>query len=116
MAFKMNYSKGGFPFKKEKEYEPQTETRKDESTDIIPQTVRDKIEGSHREGQYVPTEERQEEIKKFLRDVEQQNCSGLFLSQNFGIAGKEMHQIGSKSIEHQNMVSQNLKIFRCAAL
>ena len=66
MAFKMNYSKGGFPFKKEKEYEPQTETRKDESTDIIPQTVRDKIEGSHREGQYVPTEERQEEIKKFI--------------------------------------------------
>ena len=64
MAFKMNYSKGGFPFKKEKEYEPQTETRKDESTDIIPQTVRDKIEGSHREGQYVPTEERQEEIKR----------------------------------------------------
>jgi len=35
----------------------------------------------------------QEEIKKFLRDVELQNCSGLFLSQNFGIAGKENYEI-----------------------
>ena len=32
--------------------------------------------------------------------------------------GKEIYwfQIGSKSIENQNMMSQNLKIFRCAAL
>ena len=35
----------------------------------------------------------QEEIKKFLRDVELQNCSGLFLSQNLGIAGKENYEI-----------------------
>ena len=34
----------------------------------------------------------------------------------FGIDGKEIHQIGSKSIENQNMLSQNLKICRCAAL
>jgi len=31
----------------------------------------------------------QEEVKKFLHDVEQQNCCGLFLSQNCGIANKE---------------------------
>lgn len=35
----------------------------------------------------------QEEVKKFLRDVELQNCSGLFLSQNLGIAGKENYEI-----------------------
>jgi len=35
----------------------------------------------------------QEEIKKFLRDIEMQNCSGLFLSQNLGIAGKENYEI-----------------------
>ena len=35
----------------------------------------------------------QDEVKKFIRDVETQNCSGLFLSQNFGIANKENFEI-----------------------
>ena len=35
----------------------------------------------------------QEEVKKFLRDVEIQNCCGLFLSQNHGIANKENFEI-----------------------
>jgi hypothetical protein len=35
----------------------------------------------------------QEEVKKFLHDVEQQNCCGLFLSQNCGIANKEDFEI-----------------------
>lgn len=35
----------------------------------------------------------QEEVKKFIRDVETQNCCGLFLSQNFGIANKENFEI-----------------------
>jgi len=35
----------------------------------------------------------QDEVKKFIRDVETQNCCGLFLSQNFGIANKENFEI-----------------------
>lgn len=35
----------------------------------------------------------QEEVKKFLHDVEQQNCCGLFLAQNCGIANKEDFEI-----------------------
>jgi hypothetical protein len=35
----------------------------------------------------------QEEVKKFIHDVETQNCCGLFLSQNFGIANKENFEI-----------------------
>jgi hypothetical protein len=35
----------------------------------------------------------QEEVKKFLHDVEQQNCCGLFLAQNHGIANKEDFEI-----------------------
>ena len=35
----------------------------------------------------------QDEVKKFIRDVEIQNCCGLFLSQNHGIANKENFEI-----------------------
>ena len=35
----------------------------------------------------------QEEVKKFLYDVEQQNCCGLFLAQNYGIANKEDFEV-----------------------
>ena len=35
----------------------------------------------------------QDEVKKFIRDVEIQNCSGLFLSQHFGVANKENFEI-----------------------
>ena len=35
----------------------------------------------------------QDEVKKFIRDVELQNCCGLFLSQNHGIANKENFEI-----------------------
>jgi len=35
----------------------------------------------------------QEEVKKFIHDVETQDCSGLFLSQNYGIANKENYEI-----------------------
>lgn len=35
----------------------------------------------------------QEEVKKFLHDIETQNCCGVFLSQNFGIANKENFEI-----------------------
>lgn len=35
----------------------------------------------------------QDEVKKFIRDVETQNCCGLFLSQNFGVANKENFEI-----------------------
>lgn len=36
----------------------------------------------------------QDEVKKFIRDVETQKCCGLFLSQNYGIANKENYEIG----------------------
>lgn len=35
----------------------------------------------------------QEEIKKFIRDIDIQKCCGLFLSQNHGIANKENFEI-----------------------
>lgn len=35
----------------------------------------------------------QEEVKKFLRDVEQQNCSGIMCAQHYGIANKENFHI-----------------------
>jgi len=35
----------------------------------------------------------QEEVKKFIHDVENHDCCGLFLSQNYGIANKENFQI-----------------------
>ena len=35
----------------------------------------------------------QEEVKKFLRDVETQNCSGIMLAQHYGIANKENFEI-----------------------
>lgn len=35
----------------------------------------------------------QDEVKKFIRDVELQNCCGLFLSQNCGVATKENYEI-----------------------
>jgi len=35
----------------------------------------------------------QDEVKKFIHDVETQNCCGLFLSQNYGIANKENFEI-----------------------
>ena len=35
----------------------------------------------------------QEEVKKFLHDVDQQDCCGLFLAQNYGIANKEDFEI-----------------------
>lgn len=37
----------------------------------------------------------QEEVKKFIRDVETQDCCGLFLSQNFGIANKDNFEINT---------------------
>jgi hypothetical protein len=35
----------------------------------------------------------QDEVKKFIHDVEKNDCCGLFLSQNYGIANKENFQI-----------------------
>ncbi len=35
----------------------------------------------------------QEEVKKFIHDIETQKCSGIFLSQNYGIANKENYEI-----------------------
>ena len=35
----------------------------------------------------------QEEVRKFLHDVEHQNCCGLFLAQNYGIANKEDFEV-----------------------
>jgi len=35
----------------------------------------------------------QEEVKKFIRDVETKKCCGLFLSQNYGISNKENFEI-----------------------
>jgi len=43
----------------------------------------------------------QEEVKKFIRDVEFQNCCGLFLSQNYGIANKENFEI---NINNKNIL------------
>ena len=41
----------------------------------------------------------QDEVKKFIHDVENIDCCGLFLAQNHGIANKENFQIYVKQIE-----------------
>ena len=43
----------------------------------------------------------QEEVKKFIRDIELQNCCGLFLSQNSGIANKKHFEI---NIDRGNII------------
>jgi len=35
----------------------------------------------------------QEEVKKFIRDIETQNCSGIMLAQHFGISNKDNFEI-----------------------
>ena len=35
----------------------------------------------------------QDEVKKFIHDIEMQKCSGIFLSQNYGIANKGNYEI-----------------------
>lgn len=35
----------------------------------------------------------QDEVKKFIHDIETQKCCGIFLSQNYGIANKENYEI-----------------------
>ena len=35
----------------------------------------------------------QEEVRKFIHDIETQKCCGLFIAQNYGIANKEQFQI-----------------------
>jgi len=41
-----------------------------------------------------------EEVKKFIHDIETQNCSGLFLSQNTGIANKRNFEITVHNSKH----------------
>lgn len=41
-----------------------------------------------------------EEVKKFIHDVETQNCCGLFLSQNTGIANKRNFEISIHDSKH----------------
>lgn len=41
-----------------------------------------------------------DEVKKFIHDVETQNCSGLFLSQNTGIANKKNFEITVHNNKH----------------
>jgi hypothetical protein len=41
-----------------------------------------------------------EEVKKFIHDVETQNCCGLFLSQNTGIANKRNFEISIHNNKH----------------
>jgi len=41
-----------------------------------------------------------EEVKKFIHDVETQNCSGIFLSQNTGIANKRNFEITIHNSKH----------------
>jgi hypothetical protein len=42
----------------------------------------------------------QEEVKKFLRDIETQNCSGIMLAQHYGITNKDNFEIDT----HNNHV------------
>ena len=44
-----------------------------------------------------------DEVKKFIRDVEQQKCHGVFLSQNSGITSKQHFQI--------DMIGKNIAIY-----
>jgi len=58
----------------------------------------------------------QEEVKKFIHDIETQNCCGLFLSQNYGIANKENFEINIHNgnvliyIHHVNNDPEKIKI------
>ena len=58
----------------------------------------------------------QDEVKKFIRDVELQNCCGLFLSQNYGIANKENFEININNgnvllyVHEVNNDSEKIKI------
>lgn len=44
-----------------------------------------------------------DEVKKFIRDIEEQKCNGLFLSQNSGITSKQNFQI--------DMINNNIVIY-----
>ena len=44
-----------------------------------------------------------DEVKKFIRDIEQQKCHGVFLSQNSGITSKQHFQI--------DMIGKNIAIY-----
>lgn len=44
-----------------------------------------------------------DEVKKFIRDIEEQKCNGLFLSQNSGITSKQNFQI--------DMINSNIVIY-----
>ena len=49
-----------------------------------------------------------EEVKKFIHDVETQNCSGLFLSQNTGIANKRNFEICIHNRQHVLLFMHNV--------
>ena len=57
----------------------------------------------------------QEEVKKFLHDVETQNCCGLFLAQNYGIANKEDFEVNIPNLlsktyfDEMKILNTNLK-------
>jgi hypothetical protein len=58
-----------------------------------------------------------DEIKKFLRDINSQNCSGIFISQNSGIVGKpnyfiEMH--GGHVLIYLHNVDYSEEKIKCA--
>ena len=56
-----------------------------------------------------------EEVRKFVRDIETQNCHGIFLSQHSGITSKQNFQIETKGtnimvyIHNANYCSQTIK-------
>jgi hypothetical protein len=58
----------------------------------------------------------QEEVKKFIRDTETQNCCGLFLSQNTGISLKNNFEINLQNgnvllyVHEANNDSEKIKI------
>ena len=58
----------------------------------------------------------QDEVKKFIRDTETQKCSGIFLSQNFGIANKDNFEINIHNnnvlvyVHQANNESEKIKI------
>jgi hypothetical protein len=59
----------------------------------------------------------QEEVKKFIHDVEKNDCCGLFLSQNYGIANKENFQIdisGKNVLLYVHEVNNNAEKIRVA--
>ncbi len=59
MAFKMNYKKGDFPFKRQEEIGNIGSKNKDNV---------DHDNTGHREGKYPPTPERQKEIEEFIKN------------------------------------------------